>query len=97
MKILLANLPWINTEEFYGLRAGSRWPHLRNRKEMLEYYPFPFFLAYASAVLKEAGYEIILKDCIAEGITKKNFINFSSELKPDIAVFETSTPSIEMI
>lgn len=94
MKVLLANMPWIDNEEFYGLRAGSRWPHLRMKKEHLPYYPFPFWLAYAASVLKEAGHEVILKDCIAEGMPKEEFMAWVKKLSPDAAVLETATASI---
>ena len=94
MKVLLVNMPWIDNEEFYGLRAGSRWPHLRMKKEHLPYYPFPFWLAYAAAVLKEAGHAVVLKDCIAEGMAKEEFMDWVKKLSPDAAVLETATASI---
>jgi len=94
MRILLANLPWIDTDEVYGLRAGSRWPHLRIKKQQLEYYPFPFFLAYASSVLQKEGHNVTLKDCIADGIGHNDFLKFVEKGNYDLAVFETSTPSI---
>jgi len=94
MKVLLANLPWISDGEKMGLRAGSRWPHLKLKKEQLPYYPFPFFLAYAAAVLKEESHEVTVKDCIAEEVSDLEFFDFMGGLDPDIVVFETSTPSI---
>lgn len=94
MKVLLANLPWIDTEEFYGVRAGSRWPHLRMKKEQLEYYPFPFSLSYAAALLKKEGHEVFLKDCIAGGMKANEFMKYLKHLNPDAVVLETSTPSI---
>jgi anaerobic magnesium-protoporphyrin IX monomethyl ester cyclase len=94
MRVLLANLPWICDGERIGLRAGSRWPHLKLKKEQLPYYPFPFFLAYAAAVLEKAGYDVILKDCIAEELSDADFKAILDEQKPDMVVFETSTPSI---
>jgi len=102
MKVLLANPPWINDKEYIGIRAGSRWPHLRMKKESLPYFPFPFSLAYAAAVLKKEnphthgiGMGVYLKDCIAEEIDKDKFLDILTRLTPDIVVFETSTPSIE--
>ena len=94
MKVLLANLPWIKDDEKIGLRAGSRWPHLKLKKEQLPYYPFPFFLAYAAAVLKEGGHDVHLKDCIADEMSDNQFTDYMAGLKPDVVVFETSTPSI---
>lgn len=95
MKILLANLPWIDDREFIGIRAGSRWPHLRFKKESLDYFPFPFSLAYSAAVLKQNEFEILLKDCIASGTTKDEFLKEINTFYPAVAVFETSSPSID--
>jgi len=94
MRVLIANLPWVNDKEQCGLRAGSRWPHIKIKKEQLPYYPFPFFLAYAAAMLKEAGHQVHLKDCIAEELDGNDFRRYFERIKPEIAVFETSTPSI---
>jgi radical SAM superfamily enzyme YgiQ (UPF0313 family) len=94
MKVLLANLPWISDGERVGLRAGSRWPHLKSKREQLPYYPFPFFLAYAAAIAKAAGHEVHLKDCIAEEMGDTEFLRYMKEVKPDVVAFETSTPSI---
>ena len=44
MRVFLGNSPW-KKPGFYGVRAGSRWPHFE--EEHHEYMPFPFFLAYA--------------------------------------------------
>src|SRR3989338_8352929 len=94
MKILLVNLPWIDDKEFSALRAGSRWPHLRMKKEQLPYYPFPFYLAYAAAVLKQEGHEVYVKDCIANQTDQYGTVELISGFKPDAIVIETSTPSI---
>ncbi|MBI4439701.1 radical SAM protein [Candidatus Woesearchaeota archaeon] len=95
MKILLVNLPWIDDTEFSALRAGSRWPHLRMKREQLPYYPFPFFLAYAAAVLKQNNHDVYLKDCVAERLNQYGFLKYLEEVKPEMVVMETSTPSIE--
>jgi hypothetical protein len=63
MKVLLANAPW-RKEGYYGVRAGSRWPHFERCGT--GYMPFPFFLAYATAVLERANIEVMLIDGIAE-------------------------------
>lgn len=89
MKIVLCNAPWIKNGIF-GVRAGSRWPHFQNDP----YLPFPFFLAYAAAVLKEAGNEVCLIDAIAERITKDELITRIKEIKPELILFEISTPSL---
>ena len=94
MKILLTNPPWVNTTEHYGIRAGSRWPHVRMKKEQLNYFPFPFFMAYACSLLKENGFDVRILDCIAEEIDDTGFFNFLETNCPDLVLLETSTPSI---
>ena len=51
-RVFLGNAPW-SKRDYYGVRAGSRWPHFES--EDMTYMPFPFFLAYATAVLENAG------------------------------------------
>jgi len=96
MRILLANVPWERKDK-YGVRAGSRWPFTLKPDDggKRSYLPFPFFLAYAAALLKKSGEEISLIDAIAEGM---NYEIFQDKLKaygPDIIVLEASTPSFE--
>lgn len=95
MKVLLANGPWVEDNEKYGLRAGSRWPHVRLRKEQLQYFPFPFYMAGAASVAKEAGHQVLIRDCIAEGSRAAEFLEYIEREKPQVIVLETSTPSIK--
>lgn len=95
MKVVLANGPWIDDGEKYGLRAGSRWPHVRLRKEQLQYFPFPFYMAGAASVAKAAGHDVSIKDCIAEGMRLQPFLEWLKGLQPQVVVLETSTPSIK--
>ncbi len=94
MKVLLANIPWAVESGKYGVRAGSRWAHTRDRKtETITYYPFPFFLAYATAVLKKNGVDAKIKDCITEGVGKEGFFEFLQKEEFDAVIIETSTAS----
>ena len=90
MKIFLGNAPW-SKPGFYGVRAGSRWPHLEVNSSC--YMPFPFFLAYAAAVLEKHGYQPRLVDGIAEKIPLAAFLYKIEQAAPDVVVLETSTPS----
>ena len=96
MKILLINSPWIREKDIYGVKAGARWPSIRPKKETLQYYPFPFFMAYATAVLKERGYDAKLKDAVADELNFEQALQYVYKYKPDICVVETATPSIKM-
>jgi anaerobic magnesium-protoporphyrin IX monomethyl ester cyclase len=93
MKIVLANLPWI-VEERTGVRAGSRWPHVKFIEEG-DYLPYPFFLGYASALLKKEGFDAKLIDAIAEGVSEEDFITRVSQIKPTVFFVETSAPSLD--
>jgi len=89
--VLLVNLPWQKNGS-WGVRAGSRWPHIRNITEG-GYLPFPFFLAYATSLLRQNDIEANLLDAIAEWMPKDAFMNDLQARNFDILVAETSVPS----
>jgi anaerobic magnesium-protoporphyrin IX monomethyl ester cyclase len=91
IKVLLANLPWQASGQ-WGVRAGSRWPHIRDHSEG-NYLPFPFFLAYAASLLQKHGIQAAMIDAIAEQTGEDAFIERLSREDFDILVTETSTPS----
>ncbi len=95
MKIMLVNSPWVNTDDCYGVKAGARWAHLRPRRKTLPYYPFPFAMAYATSVLKAAGFDTIMLDAVASGMTVEETLESIQKEAPEVLVLETSTPSIE--
>jgi radical SAM superfamily enzyme YgiQ (UPF0313 family) len=92
MKIVLVNLPWRSFGKI-GVRAGSRWPHLKGRSER-DYLPFPFFLAYAAALLKKHNFEVRLIDAIAEGMFYTYCLRLIERAQPDMLVCETSTVTL---
>jgi radical SAM superfamily enzyme YgiQ (UPF0313 family) len=94
MKVLLINPPW-SRDGFYGVRAGSRWPHLENC-ETTGYMPFPFFMAYAAAVLEREGLPVLVVDACAEKLDDDECFKRMRAFEPDVAVIETSTPTIEI-
>ncbi|MBI4846197.1 MAG: hypothetical protein HY810_06980 [Candidatus Omnitrophica bacterium] len=89
MKILLVNLPWKNADR-WGVRAGSRWPHIKDATEE-NYLAFPFYLAYAAALLRKNGFDAVIIDAIAQRLSYGDFLKKTEELKPDLLVAETST------
>lgn len=93
MRIFLGNAPWICGER-YGVRAGSRWPHMQPIGST--YVPFPFFLAYATTLLEKNGYQAKIVDGVAEKMSEEEFITQAIYFKPDLVLLETSTPSIEI-
>ncbi len=93
MKILLANLPWM-IDGKQGVRAGSRWPHLKIAEEE-GYLPYPFFLGYATALLKKSGFTAKGIDGIADMLSYNVFFQKASEFSPDLFFCEVSTPSLK--
>ncbi|MFH1504513.1 MAG: radical SAM protein [Candidatus Omnitrophota bacterium] len=96
MRALLLNLPW-REEQRLGVRAGSRWPFtsLPEKDGRIHYVPFPFFLAYAAAVLKREGKSVKLFDAIAEGVSEENFFKKIYCFNPEFILVETSCPSFK--
>ncbi len=92
MKIFLGNGPWLR-KGYYGVRAGSRWPHFE--EEGNTYLPFPFYLSYATAMLEKEGYSCLLLDGVAERISEEEYINRTVQFKPDVTVLEVSTASLD--
>jgi radical SAM superfamily enzyme YgiQ (UPF0313 family) len=58
-------------------------------------YIYPLVPASAATLLKRNGYEVIWNDCIAEGWTYKQFLEFVKKEKPDLIAMETKTPVIK--
>jgi len=92
MKILLVNPPWFDGER-QGVRAGSRWPHLKIPEEE-RYMPYPFFLGYSSSLLKINNFNVKCIDAIAEHMSYEEFKAEVKNYNPDIILSETSTPSV---
>lgn len=93
MRVLLANLPWKSFGKT-GVRAGSRWPHLKGPTEK-DYLPYPFFLAYASSLLKENNFDVKLIDAIAEEKSYGRFLADIQKFKPQLLLCETSTVTLK--
>ena len=90
---MLANMPWIKNGKL-GIRAGSRWPHVRDDAES-NYLPFPFFLAYGASLLESQGFTVQLIDAVCSEMSDEEFINAVDAFRPDVLVAETSTLSLE--
>ncbi|WP_321493271.1 radical SAM protein [uncultured Desulfobacter sp.] len=91
MKVFLGNAPW-KKPGFYGVRAGSRWPHFE--ADGCTYMPFPFFLAYATSLIEKDGFTPLLVDAIAEGMDDETFFDRITSFGPDIIFFEISSASL---
>jgi radical SAM superfamily enzyme YgiQ (UPF0313 family) len=92
MKIAIVNPPWVSDGATTGVRSGSRWPHIRSN--FFKTFPFPFQLAYASAVLKRRGHEVLFRDCIADGTPAERLIVLLRDFSPDIVFHEATSPTL---
>ncbi|MCG3199409.1 MAG: radical SAM protein [Candidatus Omnitrophica bacterium] len=92
MRVFLGNGPWYRSG-YYGVRAGSRWPHYET--EGSPYMPFPFYMAYATALLQRDGFEVLTIDGIAERTTEEDYIDRACRFQPDLVILEVSTPSMD--
>lgn len=79
------------------MRAGSRWPFSSKPENdgQIHYIPFPFFLAYATALLRLKNKQVKLIDSIAEGIDYQETVKKVKLGNPNLIVVEISTPSFE--
>lgn len=73
---------------------------LLSQNRQFQYFKRPTFIypvvpATAATLLNKAGYEVIWKDCIAEGWSIERFYDFVAEEKPDVIAFETKTPVVQ--
>ena len=92
MKILLANLPWEQANQ-HGIRAGSRWPHMRTIQEGA-YLPFPFFLAYTARLLMSHEFDVKMIDALCEQMDENTFWQAVADYEPELLIVETATPSL---
>jgi anaerobic magnesium-protoporphyrin IX monomethyl ester cyclase len=92
MKVMVVNPPWVSGGR-KGVRAGSRWPHLKLEQEE-RYMPFPFYMAYATALLKRENILVQAIDAVAEDLDYDEFKKRVKRFSPDLLVSEVSTPSM---
>jgi len=55
---------------------------------------YPMWLAYATGVLEEEGFDVRLVDAPAQGQGLDEIMDIVKDFRPDMAVVDTSTPSI---
>jgi radical SAM superfamily enzyme YgiQ (UPF0313 family) len=82
-------------ERFY-IKAGSRWPwSFAKRPEEPCTAPFPFFLAYAAAVLNQNGFDVHVIDGVALNMGSAEFKSRARAVNPDLMVIETVMNAFE--
>ena len=88
VKILCLNPPF--KTEYGRFSRTSRSPAIT--KSGTIYYPI--WLCYVAGVLEEAGHDVTVIDSCAYGYDLAKTLQLVEEFKPDMAVLDTSTPSI---
>ncbi len=90
MKVMISYPPLESKKGTPLLSQNRQFQYFRNPT-----YIYPVIPASAATLLKQNGYEIVWNDCIAEGWTYKQFLDFVKEEKPDLIAMETKTPVIK--
>jgi len=82
--------------ERYFVRSGSRWPASYTKRigRVGRYIPFPFYLAYAAAILERASCPVTVKDAVAENLAVEAVLSFVRDERPDLIVYESTTPTL---
>ncbi len=103
MKVLIANppalFPLADGMEKYFIRAGSRWPAATVKKRetpIRDFLPFPFYLAYSAAMLRDDGFDVTAVDAVALNWTEDEFVAHVHKEKPDVLLLESTTPTIKL-
>jgi anaerobic magnesium-protoporphyrin IX monomethyl ester cyclase len=100
LKIFIGNIPTStqleNGNERYFIKAGSRWPFSVTKKresKLRDYLPFPFYLAYSSALLRKNNFDVTTYDGVALNHTTDESFKIACEANADIYLIETTTPT----
>ncbi len=85
MKILMLNPPFLSRYS-----RQSRSPCVTKGGTLY----VPYFLSYATGNLEKHGFQVKLVDAIANAWNENETLEFVRQFKPDLAILDTSTPSI---
>ncbi len=88
MKILILNLPG------RVLKSGSRWYNVINfSPARMRYYPYPWFMGYATSLLKKNGFTVKLIDALAMELSDDETLRRIREFSPTHVVCEPTWAS----
>jgi radical SAM superfamily enzyme YgiQ (UPF0313 family) len=85
LKVLMLNPPFLKRYS-----RPQRNPGVTRSDTM--YYPY--WMAYATGALEKAGFEVVFIDAPAAGLDYSEVEQRAQDLRPDMIVLDTSTPSI---
>lgn len=99
MKVLITNLPGVEKEKGgkmkHFAKAGSRWPMVIGKAKSVDYYPFPFWLAYTCALLKrDTKAQAKGLDGVVLDLYKKEYLDEVKKFDPDLLIAELTTISL---
>jgi radical SAM superfamily enzyme YgiQ (UPF0313 family) len=90
IRILILNLPGL------VLKSGSRWYNVTKRdKANLRYFPYPWFMGYATSLLKKNGFQTVLKDAVAEESSIEDVLEFVCGYEPTHVICEPTWASVK--
>ena len=92
MKIIISYPPLDNQKGCPTLGQNRQFQYFKEPT-----FIYPIVPAQAASLLKQSGYEVVWKDCLAEGLNKEQFFNFIKQEKPDLLAFEIKTPVIKQL
>ncbi|GFK95203.1 2-hydroxyethylphosphonate methyltransferase [Fundidesulfovibrio magnetotacticus] len=100
MNVLVANLAGVKIEADgsvkHYIKAGSRWPMTIGTSRSVDYYPFPFWLAYASALLKrDTKAHVRGLDGVVLDLTSEELFSEIVARKPGLLVVELTSLTLE--
>lgn len=90
MKIVIGYPPTVSDKGLALLSQNRQFQWFSHETRI-----FPVIPASAATMLKQAGHNVIWKDCIAEDVTIEQFVTFLSEAQPDLFAFETKAPVVK--
>jgi len=90
MKIIISYPPLNNQKGCPTLGQNRQFQYFKEST-----FIYPVVPACAATLLKQAGHQIIWNDCIAQGWTYQEFLDFIQKEKPDLIAFETKTPVVK--
>ncbi|HTW96196.1 MAG TPA: radical SAM protein [Candidatus Methylomirabilis sp.] len=100
MKVLVTNLSGVKKDENgmiqHYAKAGSRWPMVVGQSKSVDYYPFPFWLAYTSALLKrDTRAEVKGIDGVVLDMDSDQYLAEVKKYAPNILIVELTAISLE--
>ena len=90
MKIIISYPPFSGVKGI-PLLSQNRQYQVFSEKTVI----YPIVPATAATLLKQAGHQVIWNDCIAQGWTYPQFLDFIRKEKPDLIAFETKAPVVK--